>query len=278
MSWIDISLQQVLAGNILIKMAETLHREADVTAIRQEMLNLDRLVNEKMWDDKSSFYYDRFADGSLSSVKSIASYWALLAGVVPADRLNGFVGHLSNPATFGRQHMVPSLSADNPSFDPNGGYWKGAIWAPTNYMVLRGLSNYRLDSLAYVIAGNHLDQVVKVYTQTGTLFENYAPDKVQGNDHRDFVGWTGITPISVLLEYVFGIRPDVPSNSILLDVRLTDAYGVSNYPFGKDGMVQIKVEDRKKPTDPPVVKVQTTVPFELTIRWLGGSRIVQIKP
>ncbi|MFZ4569919.1 MAG: trehalase family glycosidase [Bacteroidales bacterium] len=58
----------------------------------------------------------------------------------------------------------------------NGGYWRGSVWAPTNYMVLRGLTNYHRDSPAYEIALNHLNNVVEVFNRTGTLFENYAPE------------------------------------------------------------------------------------------------------
>src|SRR6185295_3293683 len=45
----------------------------------------------------------------------------------------------------------------------------------------------------------------------------------------DFVGWTGLPPIAVLLEYVLGLRPDAPARRLLWDVRLTDAHGVRRY-------------------------------------------------
>lgn len=53
---------------------------------------------------------------------------------------------------FARKHMIPTLSADDANFNPSGGYWNGAVWAPTNYMVLRGLTKCGFDSLAYQIA------------------------------------------------------------------------------------------------------------------------------
>ncbi|WP_414632104.1 hypothetical protein, partial [Acetomicrobium sp. UBA5826] len=33
--------------------------------------------------------------------------------------------------------MVPSLSADDLQYNPNGDYWRGSVWPPTNYMILR---------------------------------------------------------------------------------------------------------------------------------------------
>ncbi|MDA3865930.1 MAG: trehalase family glycosidase, partial [Salinivirgaceae bacterium] len=277
MSWIDISLQQVYAGNILIEMADKLGRKADVVSIEKEILSLNAFINSKMWDTKESYYFDRRQDGTLNNVKSIAAYWALLSGTLPENRVQEFVSHLEDTTMFARVHRVPTLSADNPNFNPNGGYWNGAIWAPTNYMVLRGLTKYGFDSLAYEIASNHLNNVVEVFNKTNDIRENYAPDKVQGNDGNNFVGWTGLVPISDLFEYVFGIRPNVPENTLLIDVRLTDEYGIKQYPFGKKGMLDIMCKKRKKETDKPSITIKTNVPLKIILKWKKGELVKNIQ-
>ncbi|RYG51886.1 hypothetical protein EON67_02435 [archaeon] len=86
----------------------------------------------------------------------------------------------------------------------------------------------------------------------------------------DFVGWGGLGPITVLFEYVFGIRPDVPSATIVWDVRLLDAFGVDNYPFGCDGVVALRCASRSRVEDKPVVTVRSNMP--LTVRVLWGHR------
>lgn len=278
MSWIDVSLQEIFAGTILIAMAEVLNRANDVKEMAHEISALKDFINNSMWDDSKSFYFDRWQNGTLSGVKSIAAYWALLARAVPAGRSDKFIKHLEEPAEFARMHRVPTLSASDPAFDSNGGYWRGAVWAPTTYMILRGLTNYGKDSLAYEIALNHLDNVVKVYNQTGTLWENYAPDKVQGNGHNNFVGWTGLVPVNILFEYVFGIRANVPDNTLLIDVRLTDEYGIKHYPYGKNGVLDIVCKKRSKTTEKPSVSVQSNVPLKIIVRWRNGGLIKEIKP
>ncbi len=111
---------------------------------------------------------------------------------------------------------MPSLSADHPEYDPGGGYWLGGVWPPTNYMVLRGLDRAGYNDLAHEISREDLDNVVRVYKDTGTLWENYAPERAaQGNRAKDdFVGWSGLAPIAGLFEYVFGLarrRPQRPA-------------------------------------------------------------------
>ena len=91
---------------------------------------------------------------------------------------------------------MPSLSADHPEYDPGGGYWLGGVWPPTNYMILRGLGRAGYNDLAHEISREDLDNVVRVYKDTGTLWENYAPERAaQGNRAKDdFVGWSGLAP------------------------------------------------------------------------------------
>ncbi len=120
--------------------------------------------------------------------------------------------------------------------------------------------------------------LAKVYNQTGTLWENYAPDKVQGNGHNNFVGWTGLVPINILFEYVFGIRANVPGNTLLIDVRLTDEYGIKHYPYGTNGLLDIVCKKRSKTTEKPSVSIQSNVPLKIIVRWENGEVMKEIKP
>ena len=176
MTWVDATLQQILSARLLVRIGRALDDEAAVSDMRDEAGQLTRLVNERLWSPVDRFYFDRFDDGRLARVKSVGAYWALLAGVVPSARVGPFIAHLENPRAFDRPHRVPSLSADHPDYDPHGGYWKGAVWAPTTYMVLRGLTAVGRDKLAHEIAQNHLANVVSAFEKTGTVHENYAPE------------------------------------------------------------------------------------------------------
>jgi glycogen debranching enzyme len=171
---------------------------------------------------------------------------------------------------------VPSLSADHPEYDPDGGYWLGGVWPPTEYMVLRGLDRAGYNDLAHEISREDLDYVVKVYQETGTLWENYAPERpAQGNKAKgDFVGWSGLAPIAGLMEYVMGLRADAPSGRLLWDVRLLEGHGVTNYPFGKDGVIDLSCATRSSAMEEPNVEVSATVSLELVVRWDGGEKTI----
>jgi glycogen debranching enzyme len=260
-------------------MADALDRSGEVADLREECDRLSLTVNERLWNEESAFYHDELADGTLSDVQTIGAFWALLAGVVPQERISSFVGHLGDPKTFGRPHRVPSLSADHPEYDPGGGYWLGGVWPPTNYMILRGLDRAGYYDLAHEISREDLDNVVRVYKDTGTLWENYAPERAaQGNRAKDdFVGWSGLAPIAGLFEYVFGLRADAPNGRLLWDVRLLESHGVHRYPFGRNGILDLSCAERSSATEEPQIEARSTVPLELVIRWENGEKDVRVK-
>jgi hypothetical protein len=280
LSWIDTCLQQCLAGRVLVELDAEIGSPWPARDIEEEVVTLTRLLNRRMWDPMAGFYEDRRRDGTLTGVKSIGAYWALLAGVVPRARLRRFVAHLEDPAQFNRPHRVPSLSADHPLYRAGGDYWRGSVWAPTTWMVLQGLRSVGQDRLARDIALNHLANVHAVFQATGTLWENYAPESAAPGQQaaRDFVGWTGLAPIAVLLEYVFGLRPDPVRGVLRWDVGLTDAHGVRGYPFGASATVDLSCDRRSSPMDPPVIEVSSSEPFLLDVRWDNGRRSMRVAP
>jgi hypothetical protein len=304
LSWIDTTLQAVMMAKILIQMASILQEELRISDLDREIKKLEAVVNATMWDDKTSFYYDRNADGTLSPVKHLGAYWAMLAGVVPPLKINAFVAHLENPDEFNRPHRIPALSADDPNYGGTGNYWCGGIWAPTNYMALKGLNEMGNRDLAHQIAMNHLDNVVRVYKSDDTvwlgadqfreffhltdlkmddkhtLWENYAPDEITPGSHSKpgYVGWTGLPPIAVLFEDIFGIIPDAPANRLTWKIRLLDEHGIHHYPFGMDGILDMKCQPRKSTIEKPAVEIHSNVPLLVDILWEGGKETLQIEP
>jgi neutral trehalase len=131
-------------------------------------------------------------------------YWALLGQVVPEDRMAKFISHLKDPNEFYRQTPLPALSAADPDYVGWGDYWLGGVWAPTVYMVLKGLTKVGEDELARELAAKVYENVAIVFEATGTFWENYAPDLISYGmpAKRDFCGWTALIPISVYKEYI----------------------------------------------------------------------------
>ncbi|MBR2987792.1 MAG: glycoside hydrolase [Clostridia bacterium] len=278
MIWADTCIQQALSADILIKMAMILGREDDdgVQTVKEEFKHLQKLINRKLWCEEDAFYYDLYRDGRWNCVKSIGAYWALVADIVPKDKLDRFIAHLDNEKEFKRPCRVPSLSADHPDYREGGDYWRGSVWAPTNYMVLKGLEKHGYESLAYDIARNALDNVVDTFVRSGTLWENYAPEYPdKGERAKDaFVGWSGLFPISIMLEYVFGIRPLAREHKIIWQIHLTEEHGVHDYPLG-DATVDLICHARSSPDEKPTFTLRSDRPVTVEVHWNNTTEILK---
>ncbi len=264
-SWVDVNMQAVLDTWILSQTAVILDEDELADSLSQEYHHLLQEINARMWNEVTGFYQDIDPAGNFSPVKSIGAYWAMLVqGMVSKDRLTRFIKHLYEPDSFKRPHRVPSQSADSPGYDADSGaHWRGGVWSPTNYMLLKGLRANGRHMLAHQIAMNHLDNVGRIFERTGTFWENYGPEAAAPGQpaEPDFVGWSGLSPISILLEDVIGINVDWPQRRVTWDRRYeTDAFfGVRNYPIGEDEQMDL-IGDRE------TITIKTTVPLTLVIQ------------
>ncbi len=160
-------------------------------------------INDLCWNEEDAFYYD-LGFGEQIERRHIGMYWTLMGDLVPDNRLNDFLAHLTHPDEFYRLTPLPALSAADPDYIGFGDYWLGGVWAPTVYMTLRGLTKVGMDDLARMLAAKIYENVAIVFEATDTFWENYAPDLISYGmpSKKDFCGWTALIPISVYREYI----------------------------------------------------------------------------
>ncbi len=273
MVWLDTNLQQMLADHAMLQIGFYIERWQEIEEYEDEIKFLKSYVNENLWNEETGFLHDQYRDGSLCPTKGVSAFWALQTDVLEKDRMDRLVAHLSDTEEFARPHMLPSLSADHRKYNPAGRYWQGGVWPGTTYMTIDGLWDKEYYDEARKIAENHYSAVFNVWKNTGTFWEYYAPESIEEGfmARKDFVGWTGLPPIAVFIEYILGIKSDYSIKTIDWDVTKTDEHGIERYPFGPEGTVDLKVGKRKSADDVPVVTVKTSEPFRLILRWGDGN-------
>ncbi len=200
---VDFSCQMAMFADQLKTIAQTIDESNDVEGYSKIHENIAKAVNELCWNETDEIYYD-LGFGKQIPRKHIGMYWALLGKVVPEDRMQPFLAHLENPKEFGRRTPLPALSADDIDYKGWGDYWRGGVWAPTSYMVLKGLTACGQHDLAKRLAKKTYNSIAEVFEATGTFWENYSPDLVSYGmpAKKDFCGWTALIPIAVYKEYI----------------------------------------------------------------------------
>ncbi|MFI5390706.1 MAG: amylo-alpha-1,6-glucosidase [Bacteriovoracales bacterium] len=271
--WVDMSSQMVLAYKSMAKMAGVLGWIEKEKKYLELANVIAKRINDFMWDDKEGIYFDIDQNGERMGIKHIGLFWPLLAGITSKEQEAKLIGHLKNPNEFNTDLPFATLSKDNPKFRPLGNYWRGGVWAPTNYMVIKGLAERGYEDDAFEFSRRYLKGLLEVYSYTNTLWEAYAPLKSSPkvarefgeldeskfgpwvftpgknamgikNTKRDFVGWTGVGPINLFLENLIGIRRDVIGNKIFWRLGPLHRHGIENLPFG-DGFLSLVCEKRE---------------------------------
>jgi glycogen debranching enzyme len=178
---------------------------------------------------------------------------------------------------------VPSLARNSGGFYEDGGdYWRGGVWCITNLMVVKGLVSKGYGKLAHEISHKHVTMVAEVFMKTGSIWESYdalkaQPGKLAGKFVRnEFVGFSGVGPITMLIEEVIGLKPDVARNSLIWDINLTEGHGIQRYSFGVDGKIDLYCHPRKDRMSEPVIDAVSNKSISLIIRWENSEKTIII--
>ena len=218
---IDLSSYVVLQNSILAKMAAELGKGGDAIEFAKKSAELQDLVNEKLWHEEDSIYYDRNMEtGEYVRIKNIASLLPLFCRVPDDAKAEKLVEHIMDPAEFNTPMPLPSVARDEESFFLD--MWRGPVWINTSYMVILGLRDYGYEVEAAEIAFRTADRVFQTYEETGQFWEFYDPERISIKKmHRKttflkrlfnddgprpkFVGWTGLVN-NMVVENLIGLK------------------------------------------------------------------------
>ena len=116
----------------------------------------------------------------------------------------------------------------------------GGVWAPTNYALINGLKNSGREELARAAAEKYLAGMSEVYQKVSpsTIWEAYAPESYapatceDGTRVREnFVGWSGLGPVTMLIENIIGLDFDASQNTITFNLSNYGQSGIENILF-----------------------------------------------
>jgi hypothetical protein len=129
-------------------------------------------------------------------------------------------------------------------------------------MVIKGLQDYGYEDLATRLSAIYLANMSRVLSDTGTIWENYAPEFARGHGVKDMVGWSGDGPIALLIENILGIRTTASDHKLFWRPRLMGRNGVENLTVGsaKVSMIASKVVFKQRE-----LAVTSTEPFTLMV-------------
>jgi len=264
--WVDMSCQMVIQYNNLALMSHILGKKEKENLFKYEASKIANRINKFCWDEKDGLYYDVDSVGNHVKHKTSGSFWPMLAGIASKAQCERLVTHLKDTTSFWRKNVFPTLAADQKNYDSNGGYWLGGVWAPTNYMIIKGLELNGYQDFARIASEKYLSQMYCVFAKTNTVWENYSPEFCREGKPamKDFVGWTGIGPIALLIENVLGFDVNGVEKTLTWNITRIDRHGIENLKVG-DAKVSAVCEKRSNDTESLHIKVSTDRGLKLKV-------------
>lgn len=261
--WIDTISQQALSAYYIAKLANAAGNMDVADTYEQYYQELKEIINQYYWDETDGIYYDinKYDPSLKDKVKTVASFWPMLAFVPDDDQAASLLAHVDSDASFGGFVDFPSVARDDPDFDSEtGAYWRGGLWLPTAYMGIKGLENYGFVDRADEAAEKILEEQYQTYVNISphTIWETYAPCSNEpsteyGNLVRqNFCGWSALGPISLFIENVLGFHAvDAVNRVVEWRLHQEGRNGITNLSFGNivtdivydDGLVTVRSND-----------------------------------
>jgi hypothetical protein len=198
---LDLSLMVVKELRSLSEMASMLGKNRDAKKWEKRADDLSELINKRMWDEETGFYYHVNRDDHSWFFmtrdlrrQEIIGFLPLWAEACPPERAEILVKTLTDPDKFWRKFGVPTLSADDVWYTPYVDYcckWNGPVWLLWDYMVFDGLVNYGYDELAVELADKMLLAVTTQLSKNHNYWESYSPDNEVLNCPSNYI-WDAI--------------------------------------------------------------------------------------
>ncbi|HXS15029.1 MAG TPA: trehalase family glycosidase, partial [Candidatus Saccharimonadales bacterium] len=190
--WVkDVPFNAIFVENLTIfsQIAQELSRKDDTEHILHKADEVKESMRNEMLED--GIFYPLYFDSQKTryekiKIKTWAIFAPLFGGIVTQKEADHLVEtYLLNKESFETRYAVPTVSLEEPSFDPEG-FWRGPVWMATNWILAKGLRRYGYDALAEKIKKESL-----LLIQKDGFREQFHPFSGKGLGAHNFT-WGGL--------------------------------------------------------------------------------------
>ncbi len=151
---------------------------------------------QTLWDEEFGMFLNRnLADGTLSRRISPTNFYALQAdSVTDVQKKRMMEEHFYNPNEFWGDFILPTIARNDPAF-PDQDYWRGRIWAPTNFLAYIAMKHAGLSKECGDLADKSEELLLQEWRLHGHVHENYSGYDGMGcgvGNSDKFYHWGGL--------------------------------------------------------------------------------------
>jgi glycogen debranching enzyme len=139
-------------------MAEQLGLKAEAAMWRRRAAALVQRMIADFWDEQAGLFW-ALKDEQRVPVVTPFNLYPLWTGRLPAAIGQRLIAHLTNPAEFWGEYVIPTVARNDPHYDPERA-WRGPIWANINYFFIEALQRVGDHDLARRLRSKTLDLIM----------------------------------------------------------------------------------------------------------------------
>ena len=245
-SWLDAIAQQCLSARCIHLLAGAIGNETLAAQWKETWDEYAVIIDEQYYHKGLAKYKDGSAVGLSDPqvARTPVSFWTLVSEAATAERAGTTVDNvILNEGFFGDAAPFPSLIAADIDADPDGRGWRGGVYPPLVYMGIQGLQTYGYTAQAARLARNMVEHMYRTYVdfEPHTIWEAYSPSERKPSTDTggvdfvrpDYVGWSGLGPISLFIEQVLGFHTiDAVAGRVEWNLHWPDKHGIRRLSFG----------------------------------------------
>lgn len=202
---IDLNSLWSMDAEYLARMARVLGHKDDAAHFGSEHEQMNRRINEKLWNEKLGMYCSRLWNGEFLTRLTPMNFYPLIAGAPDATRAGRVMAVLTDSHKFWGTWVLPTLAYDDPDYHQQE-YWRGDIWAPVNYLMFQGLKRYATPAQRMDYAQKCVALFMNNWKTLGVCGENYL--STDGTQNRDpHYTWGGLLNL-IGIENLYDIGSD----------------------------------------------------------------------
>lgn len=203
---VDLHSWIAWASGVLSSISESAGKDATMLRheheqLRNNLIEMHSSPDAKTREDLLLCDYD--GDTKICHEGYVTILPLILGLLHPSDaRIGAILQSLEDETLLRSPAGIRSLSKADRWHRKGDDYWTGSVWMPFNFLTLAALKTKyaaangpykeRAEALFRSLQKSILDNALKVFSETGQLWENYASDDGNGKSGRQFTGWSSL--------------------------------------------------------------------------------------
>lgn len=187
LSYVGLNALLVMDCNLLAKIGREIGAdETIISELKKRAEALTEKIHQELWCEDQGCYLNKHWSGHFDPAMAPTHFYAWMTENVDPARTEKMLSHLLDEEEFWGDLVIPMISKKDPAFSDQQ-YWRGRIWAPTNYLTSEALLADGQYEVVKKLAQKGYDMFLGCWKEKGFVGENYNGITGQASEKGDIL-------------------------------------------------------------------------------------------